>query len=60
VEAVIVIQSFMPVAIYSVVASVLFDLDKELASNLFVFNTLFFLLIVLPLLFVFKGPILGI
>ncbi|HPD21540.1 MAG TPA: AEC family transporter [Desulfomonilia bacterium] len=60
VEAVIAIQSFMPVAIYSVVASVLFDLDKELASNLFVFNTLFFLLIVLPLLFVFKGPILGI
>ncbi len=60
VEAVIAIQSFMPVGVYSVVASVLFDLDKELASNLFVFNTLFFLLIVLPLLFVFKGPILGI
>lgn len=60
IEAVIVIQSFMPVAIYSVVASVLFDLDEVLASNLFVFNTLFFLLIVLPLLFVFKGPILGI
>jgi predicted permease len=60
VEAVIAIQSFMPVAVYSVVASVLFDLDKELASNLFVFNTLFFLLLVLPLLFVFKGPILGI
>ncbi len=60
VEAVITIQSFMPVAVYSVVASVLFDLDKELASNLFVFNTLFFLLLVLPLLFVFKGPILGI
>ena len=60
VKAVIAIQSFMPVAVYSVVASVLFDLDKELASNLFVFNTLFFLLLVLPLLFVFKGPILGI
>lgn len=60
VSAVIRLQSFMPVAIYSVVASVLFSLDEELASNLFVVNTLFFLVIVLPLLFVFKGPILGI
>ncbi len=60
VEAVIIIQSFMPAAIYSVIASVLFDLDESLASNLFVINTLFFLLCVLPLLFVFKGPILGI
>jgi len=60
VEAVIIIQSFMPAAIYSVIASVLFDLDESLASNLFVINTLFFLLFVLPLLFVFKGPILGI
>lgn len=60
VEGVIRIQSFMPAAIYSVVASVLFDLDTELSSNLFVINTLAFLILVLPLLFLFKGYILGI
>ncbi|MFY9399695.1 MAG: AEC family transporter [Desulfomonilia bacterium] len=60
VSAVITLQSFMPAAIYSVVASVLFTLDEEMASNLFVVNTLLFLVIILPLLFVFKGPILGI
>lgn len=55
VEAVILIESFMPAAIYSVVASVLFDLDRRLASNLFVLNTIFFLVVVLPLIFVFRG-----
>ena len=40
--------------------AMLFDLDGELASNLFVFNTLCFLILVLPLLFLYKGPILGI
>ncbi|MBN2298898.1 MAG: hypothetical protein JXM72_09900, partial [Deltaproteobacteria bacterium] len=57
VEAVILIQSFMPAAIYSVVASVLFDLDTRLASNLFVLNSIAFLILVLPLLFIFRGYI---
>lgn len=60
VEGIIRIQSFMPAAIYSVVASVLFDLDTKLSSNLFVINTLAFLILVLPLLFIFKGYIFGI
>ncbi|HOO47708.1 MAG TPA: hypothetical protein PLM29_15865 [Deltaproteobacteria bacterium] len=54
VEAVILMQSFMPAAIYSVVASVLFDLDTGLASNLFVMNSILFLIVILPLLFVFR------
>jgi predicted permease len=59
VEAVILIQSFMPAAIYSVVASVLFGLDTRLSSNLFVLNSIFFLVMVLPLLFIFRGYIFG-
>ena len=59
VETVILLQSFMPAAIYSVVASVLFDLDTRLASNLFVMNSLIFLVFVLPILFVFRGVLLA-
>jgi predicted permease len=59
VKAVILIQSFMPAAIYSVVASVLFSLDTRLASNLFAVNTLVFLFLVLPLLFLCRGYILA-
>ena len=59
VEKVILVQSFMPAAIYSVVASVLFDLDTRLSSNLFVLNSLIFLLLVLPLLFMFRTGILA-
>ena len=51
---VIMLQAFMPAETYSVVSAVLFDLDSELASNMFVFNTLFFLIVVLPLL-IFVG-----
>ncbi len=58
VETVILVQSFMPAAIYSVVASVLFDLDSGFASNLFVWNTLLFLVGVLPVLFLFRNLIL--
>ncbi len=47
---VILIQSMMPAATYSVVTSVLFDLDADLASNMFVINTLIFLVVVLPML----------
>lgn len=50
VETVILIQSFMPAAIYSVLSSILFDLDSDFTSGLFVVNSLIFLIIVLPLL----------
>jgi predicted permease len=53
VEAVILIESFMPAAVYSVMSSVLFSLDERRASTMFVFNTVAFLLFVLPLMFVF-------
>jgi predicted permease len=59
VAAVILIQSFMPAAIYSVVASVLFDLDPVFSSNLFVWNTIIFLTCILPILFVFRNTIFG-
>ncbi len=60
VKSVILIQSFMPAAIYSVVSAVLFKLDVKMASGLFVANTVVFLLVVLPLLFMFKNVILAI
>jgi len=51
---VIQIEAFMPAATYSVVTSVIFNLDARLASGLFVLNTAAFLVLVLPLLvFVF-------
>jgi len=59
-KTVIRIQSFMPAAIYSVVASVLFDLDSRLASGLFVVNMILFLVIVLPIIFVWKNLLLGV
>jgi predicted permease len=57
IEAVIMMQSFMPAAIYSVVASVLFDLDTGLASSMFVVNTLVFIVVVLPVLWYGRGLI---
>lgn len=54
VKTIILIQSFMPAAIYSVVSSILFDLDSKLASTLFVVNTIVFLILVLPVLFFFR------
>jgi hypothetical protein len=56
-EAVILLQAFMPAAIYSVVASVLYELDAALASNMFVWNTLIFLAGVLPAIFLFRDTI---
>jgi hypothetical protein len=47
-KQVIMLEAFMPVAIYSVISSILFDLDSGLASGMFVLNTLFFLFLVLP------------
>jgi len=52
-KSVTIIQSFMPVAIFSVVVSLLFELDTRMASNLFVYNTIFFLIFVFPLLYFF-------
>jgi hypothetical protein len=45
------IQSFMPVAILSVVVSIIFELDTRMSSNLFVWNTILFLLIIFPLVY---------
>ena len=55
VMAVIMIQAFMPAAIFSVVTSVLFNLDTKIASSLFVLNTVIFLLIILPAMFICRG-----
>lgn len=52
-EAVILIESFMPAAVYSVMSSVLFGLDERRASAMFVFNTVAFLLFVLPMMLIF-------
>jgi predicted permease len=60
IRAVIIIQSCMPAAIYSVVTAILFELDVRLASGLFVFNTITFLIIVLPVLFLLKDYLLKI
>ena len=51
VKIIIMIESFMPAAVYSVVTSILFNLDSKLASSLFVVNTLIFLSVVLPIVF---------
>jgi predicted permease len=53
-KAVIQLQAFMPAAIFSMVTAVLFDLDTDLASGLFVSNTIVFLAVILPALFLFK------
>jgi predicted permease len=53
IEAVILIESFMPAAVYSVMSSVLFGLDERMASTMFVFNTMAFLLFVFPLMLIF-------
>ncbi len=51
IKAVIIIQACMPAAVYSVVTAVLFELDAQFASSILVCNTLIFLAIVLPVLF---------
>jgi hypothetical protein len=53
--AVIMIQAFMPTAVFSVVTSVLFNLDTKMASSLFVLNTVIFLVIILPAMFICRG-----
>lgn len=50
-QKVIFIQASMPSAIYSVVISNLFNLDKTLATKLFISSHIFFFLCIFPLLF---------
>lgn len=58
-RAVVIIQSFAPAAVYSVVSAVIFRLDARFASGMFVVNTLVYLGAVLPLLFFFgRGALL--
>lgn len=54
VKSVILIQSLMPAAVYSVISTVLYDLDSRLNSSLFAMNTLVFLIIILPLMMFLK------
>jgi len=55
VMVVIMIQAFMPAAVFSVITSVLFNLYAKMASSLFVLNTVIFLLIILPAMFICRG-----
>ncbi len=57
IEKIILIQSFMPAAVYSVMTSILFDLDTELSSSIFIINTIMFIILVLPLLFMFNAAL---
>ena len=50
-QSVVIIESFMPVAILAVVVAIIFDLDTRMASNLFVWNTILFLIFVFPLIY---------
>ncbi len=49
-QQVVMVQSFMPAAIFSVVIANLFGLNARLASTLFLVNTVVFLVIILPVL----------
>jgi hypothetical protein len=50
-KRVILIESMMPAAVYSVITSILFRLNRSMASSLFLVNTALFLVIVIPLYF---------
>jgi len=52
-EKVILIQSFMPAAIYSVVTSVIFRLDSKMTSTVFFVTNLIFIAFVLPFIILF-------
>ncbi len=53
-KLVILIESCMPAAVFSVVTSILFDLDSPLASGLFVVNVVLFIMTVLPMILLFS------
>lgn len=50
IKTVVQIQAFMPAAIYSVITSILFNLDKEMATSMFVVNTIVFSGVIMPVL----------
>ncbi|MDW7975448.1 MAG: hypothetical protein RMI35_02715 [Leptospiraceae bacterium] len=52
-KQIIVMMSFMPSAVYSIITSSLFSLNRDLSSSIFVLTTLFFLFLVFPLLVLF-------
>lgn len=54
VRGVILIQSLMPAAVYSVISTLLYDLDSRQNSSLFAMNTIIFLIIILPIMMIFK------
>lgn len=58
VKSVVIVQSFAPAAVYSVVTAVVFRLDARLASGMFVVNTLVYLGAVLPAIFLFGRALL--
>jgi len=55
VRNVILIQSIMPAAVYSVISTLLYDLDSRQNSSLFAMNTIIFLVIILPVMIIFKN-----
>ncbi len=57
VRGVIILESFMPAAVYSVITAVVFDLDNEMASVLFLLNTAIFLALIMPLILAFGGAV---
>ncbi len=59
IELTILLQSFAPAAIYSVISSILFDLDSRMTSGIFVMNSLIFLFVVMPLLMVFSRALIN-
>ena len=48
IRTVILMQAFMPVAVYAVMTAILFNLNIRLASSLFIGNTIVFLAALLP------------
>lgn len=50
-KLIIKIESMMPVAVYAVISSILFNLDSRKATGMFVVNSLIFVCLVFPLLF---------
>lgn len=54
IRMVIMLESFMPAAVYSVIVSILFKLDTRLASGLFIINSLLFIFFVLPAMFLVR------
>lgn len=54
-STVILIESFMPAAVYSVITAILFNLETRFASSLFIVNTVFFIVLILPFFYWLRG-----